>query len=132
MLAACPEPDILINNAGGPPPGDFRDLDEEDWLNGMVPNMLTPIMLIKATVDGMAKRGFGRIVNITSRSRENAALSPAAVERRARRPDRLHCRPAAPGREKQCHHQQPAAGAIRDRTADGADAETRGRRGNIL
>jgi 3-oxoacyl-[acyl-carrier protein] reductase len=68
LLAACPEPDILINNAGGPPPGDFRDLDEEDWLKGMVPNMITPIMLIKATVDGMAKRGFGRIVNITSRS----------------------------------------------------------------
>jgi 3-oxoacyl-[acyl-carrier protein] reductase len=68
ILAACPEPDILINNAGGPPPGDFRDLDEEDWLNGMIPNMITPIMLIKATVDGMAQRGFGRIVNITSRS----------------------------------------------------------------
>jgi len=68
LLAACPEPDILINNAGGPPPGDFRDLDEEDWLKGMVPNMIAPIMLIKATVDGMAKRGFGRIVNITSRS----------------------------------------------------------------
>jgi 3-oxoacyl-[acyl-carrier protein] reductase len=68
LLAACPEPDIVVTNAGGPPPGDFRDLDEEDWLQGMVPNMIAPIMLIKATVDGMAKRGFGRIVNITSRS----------------------------------------------------------------
>jgi len=68
LLDACPEPDILINNAGGPPPGDFRDLDEEKWLAGLVPNLVAPIMLIKATVDGMAKRGFGRVVNITSRS----------------------------------------------------------------
>lgn len=68
LLAACPEPDILVNNAGGPPPGDFRDLDEEDWIKGVIPNMVAPIMLIKATVDGMAKRRFGRIVNITSRS----------------------------------------------------------------
>jgi 3-oxoacyl-[acyl-carrier protein] reductase len=68
LLRACPEPDILITNAGGPLPGDFRDLDEEKWLNGLVPNLVSPIMLIKATVDGMAERGFGRIVNITSRS----------------------------------------------------------------
>jgi 3-oxoacyl-[acyl-carrier protein] reductase len=68
LLAACPAPDILVNNAGGPPPGDFRDLDEDDWEKGLVPNMIAPIMLIKATVDGMAARGWGRIVNITSRS----------------------------------------------------------------
>lgn len=68
LLKACPEPDILINNAGGPPPGDFRDLDEEKWLKGLVPNLVAPIMLIKATVDGMAERKFGRIINITSRS----------------------------------------------------------------
>jgi 3-oxoacyl-[acyl-carrier protein] reductase len=68
LLAACPEPDILINNAGGPPPGDFRALDEDDWLKGVIPNFIAPIMLIKATVDGMAERKFGRIINITSRS----------------------------------------------------------------
>jgi 3-oxoacyl-[acyl-carrier protein] reductase len=68
LLKACPEPDILITNAGGPPPGDFRDLDEAQWLSGLVPNLVAPIMLIKATMDGMASRGFGRIVNITSRS----------------------------------------------------------------
>ncbi len=67
-LAACPEPDILINNAGGPPPGDFRDWGREEWLDALEANMLTPIELIKATVDGMAQRGFGRIVNITSSS----------------------------------------------------------------
>jgi 3-oxoacyl-[acyl-carrier protein] reductase len=58
--------DIVITNAGGPPPGDFRTWEREDWLKAVDANMLTPIELIKATVDGMAARGFGRIVNITS------------------------------------------------------------------
>ncbi|HVR49754.1 MAG TPA: SDR family oxidoreductase [Pseudorhodoferax sp.] len=65
-LAACPHPDILVTNAGGPKPGDFRDWAREDWLAALDANMLTPIALIKATVDGMMARGFGRIVNITS------------------------------------------------------------------
>jgi 3-oxoacyl-[acyl-carrier protein] reductase len=65
-LAACPQVDILVNNAGGPPPGDFRDWGRDEWLKALEANMLTPIELIKATVDGMAARGFGRIVNITS------------------------------------------------------------------
>ena len=68
VLGACPDPDILINNAGGPPPGDFRDWGREEWLSALSANMLTPIALIKATVDGMIARGFGRIVNITSSS----------------------------------------------------------------
>ncbi len=67
-LAACPEPDILVNNAGGPPPGDFRDWGRDAWIKALDGNMLTPIALIKATVDGMMARGFGRIVNITSSS----------------------------------------------------------------
>ena len=67
-LAACPEPDILVNNAGGPPPGDFRDWDRDAWIKAVDANMLTPIFLIKAVVDGMIARGFGRIVNITSAS----------------------------------------------------------------
>ncbi|MCD5976047.1 SDR family oxidoreductase [Pseudomonas quasicaspiana] len=65
-LAACPAPDILITNAGGPPTGDFRDWEREDWIAALDANMLTPIELIRATVDGMQSRGFGRIVNITS------------------------------------------------------------------
>ncbi|MCQ4280441.1 SDR family oxidoreductase [Pseudomonas stutzeri] len=65
-LAACPQVDILINNAGGPPPGDFRNWNRDDWLAAIDANMLTPIELIKACVDDMAARGFGRIVNITS------------------------------------------------------------------
>ena len=67
-LAACPQPDILINNAGGPPPGDFRDWDRDTWLRAIDANMLAPIELIKATIDGMIARRFGRIVNITSSS----------------------------------------------------------------
>ena len=65
-LAACPQPDILVNNAGGPPPGDFREWDRAIWIKALDANMLTPIELIKVTVDGMMARKFGRIVNITS------------------------------------------------------------------
>lgn len=67
-LAACPQPDILVNNAGGPPPGDFRDWTRDDWIKAVDANMLTPIELIKATIDGMMARKFGRVVNITSNS----------------------------------------------------------------
>jgi 3-oxoacyl-[acyl-carrier protein] reductase len=68
LLAACPNPDILINNAGGPPPGDFKDFSLEDWRKAVEGNMLTPIALIHATIYGMMARGFGRVVNITSAS----------------------------------------------------------------
>lgn len=66
ILAGCSSPDILVNNAGGPPPGDFRDWDEAVWTAALRANMLAPIFMIKATVDGMIGRRFGRIVNITS------------------------------------------------------------------
>ncbi len=66
IVAARPDADILINNAGGPPPGDFHDWDEENWHAAVEANMVAPIMLTRALVDGMAARGFGRIVNITS------------------------------------------------------------------
>jgi 3-oxoacyl-[acyl-carrier protein] reductase len=65
-LAACPSPDILVNNAGGPPPGDFREWDRDVWIKALDANMLTPIELMRATVDAMIARRFGRIVNITS------------------------------------------------------------------
>ena len=58
--------DIVVTNAGGPPTGDFRDWEREAWIRALDANMLTPIELMRATVDGMAARGFGRIVNITS------------------------------------------------------------------
>ncbi len=75
ILAACPQPDILVNNAGGPPPGDFRDWEREDWLKAIDANMLAPIFLIRAVVDGMMERGFGRILNITSM----AVKAPIAI-----------------------------------------------------
>jgi 3-oxoacyl-[acyl-carrier protein] reductase len=65
-LAACAQPDILVNNAGGPPPGDFREWNRDTWIRALDANMLTPIALIQATLDGMIERRFGRIVNITS------------------------------------------------------------------
>jgi 3-oxoacyl-[acyl-carrier protein] reductase len=65
-LAACPNPDILVNNAGGPPHGDFHEWGREEWIKAVDANMITPILLIKAVVDGMIARKFGRIVNITS------------------------------------------------------------------
>jgi len=67
-LAACPNPDIIITNAGGPPPGDFRAWDRDTWIRAVDANMLAPIELIRATLDGMVARRFGRIVNITSSS----------------------------------------------------------------
>jgi 3-oxoacyl-[acyl-carrier protein] reductase len=71
LLAACPDPDILVNNAGGPPPGDFRAWDEKAWHSAVEANMVTPIMLIRATIDRMIARKFGRIVNITSAAVKN-------------------------------------------------------------
>jgi 3-oxoacyl-[acyl-carrier protein] reductase len=66
LLNACPKPDILINNAAGPPPGDWRTFEPEQWHAAVDSNMLAGIMMIRDVVDGMADRGFGRIVNITS------------------------------------------------------------------
>jgi 3-oxoacyl-[acyl-carrier protein] reductase len=75
LLAACPAPDILVTNAGGPPPGEFRDWTRDNWIAAVDANMLTPIFLTKAVIDGMIGRKFGRIVNITS----SAVKSPIAV-----------------------------------------------------
>ena len=116
-LAACPRVDILVNNAGGPPPGDFRQWDRDAWIAALDANMLAPIALIKATIDAMAARGYGRIVNITS----SAVKAPSEVlglsngarsgltgfRRRAG---------AQPGRRQRRDDQQPAAGRVRHRT----------------
>ncbi|MEC9405348.1 MAG: SDR family NAD(P)-dependent oxidoreductase, partial [Pseudomonadota bacterium] len=68
LLAACPDPDILVNNNGGPPRRDYSELDRAALMEGVVQNFVTPIELIQAVVPGMKERGFGRIVNITSLS----------------------------------------------------------------
>lgn len=67
-LEACPQPDILVNNADGPMPGDFRNWTRDDWIAALDTMMLSHIEMIRQTVDGMMERGFGRIVNIVSRS----------------------------------------------------------------
>lgn len=72
LLAACPRPDILVNNNAGPPRRDFRELSRDDMLSGVIQNMVTPIELIQKVVDGMSGRKFGRVVNITSLSVYNA------------------------------------------------------------
>lgn len=66
LLDACPNPDILVNNNWGPPPGIWEEFEREDWLDAIESNMLSPILMIKAVVGGMRDRRFGRIVNITS------------------------------------------------------------------
>jgi 3-oxoacyl-[acyl-carrier protein] reductase len=66
LIAACPDPDILVTNNRGPSPGDFADFAESDWLAAVGSNMLAPLMLIRAVLPGMRARRFGRIVNITS------------------------------------------------------------------
>jgi 3-oxoacyl-[acyl-carrier protein] reductase len=68
LFKACPAPDILVNNNGGPPPQPFDAITREDLLRGLDANMLTPIALTKAVVGGMKERGFGRVINITSAS----------------------------------------------------------------
>jgi 3-oxoacyl-[acyl-carrier protein] reductase len=81
-LAACPRADILVTNAAGPPPGDFRQFSHNDWLQAVENNMLAPIALIRAVIDGMVDRRYGRIVNITSSAVkapiENLSLSNGA------------------------------------------------------
>ena len=66
LLAACPEPDILVNNNGGPPPGRFEDWDHAAWLAALEANLLAPVLLIRGVIGGMRARRFGRIVNVTS------------------------------------------------------------------
>ena len=66
LIALCPNPDILINNNGGPPPGNFLEIGKEEWLTALEANLLSAIMLIKAILPGMQERKFGRIINITS------------------------------------------------------------------
>ena len=67
-LAACPEPDILVNNSDGYPPGDFRDWTDETWHEALDMMMVGPIDMMRRVVDGMQQRGYGRIINIVSRS----------------------------------------------------------------
>ncbi len=83
LLRACPAPDILVNNNGGPPPGRFADWDRDAWLAALDANMLAPLAMIRAVLDGMRERRFGRIVNITS-AMVKTPLSPMGLSTGAR------------------------------------------------
>jgi 3-oxoacyl-[acyl-carrier protein] reductase len=83
LLAACPEPDILVNNNGGPAPGRFADWDRDTWVGALDANMLAPLAMIRAVLDGMCERGFGRIVNITS-AMVKTPLAPMGLSTGAR------------------------------------------------
>jgi 3-oxoacyl-[acyl-carrier protein] reductase len=83
LLEVCPEPDILVNNNGGPTPGRFADWRRDDWVDALDANMLTPLEMIRRVLDGMVERGFGRIVNITS-AMVRTPLSPMGLSTGAR------------------------------------------------
>ena len=83
LLAACPSPDILVNNNGGPTPGRFADWDRDAWIDALDANMLAPLEMIRGVLDGMVERGFGRIVNITS-AMVKSPMSPMGLSTGAR------------------------------------------------
>ena len=83
LLEACPEPDILVNNNGGPPPGRYQDWDREAWIRALDANMIVPALMIRAVLDGMVARRFGRIVNITS-AMVKTPLAPMGLSTGAR------------------------------------------------
>ena len=83
LVAACPAPDILVNNNGGPPPGRFADWDREAWVGALDANMLAPLAMIRAVLGGMTERRFGRIVNVTS-AMVKTPLSPMGLSTGAR------------------------------------------------
>jgi len=83
LLAACPAPDILVTNNGGPAPGRLQDWDRDAWIAALDANMLAPLLLIREALDGMVERGFGRIVNITS-AMVKTPLAPMALSSAAR------------------------------------------------
>jgi 3-oxoacyl-[acyl-carrier protein] reductase len=83
LLEACPEPDILINNNGGPLPGRYQDWDRDAWIRALDSNMIAPALMIRAVLDGMVERCFGRIVNITS-AMVKTPLAPMGLSTGAR------------------------------------------------
>ncbi|MEM9519666.1 MAG: SDR family oxidoreductase [Actinomycetota bacterium] len=83
LLTSCPEPDILVNNNGGPPPGRFQDWGRDEWIAALDANMLAPTLMIRDVIDGMVERKFGRVINITS-AMVKTPLSPMGLSTGAR------------------------------------------------
>ena len=117
LLAACPEPDILVNNNAGPPFRDFRQLTRQMMIDGVIANMVVAVELTQKVIDPMVRRKFGRIVNITSGSVKMPLAGPRPVLGRAGRPDGLLRRRRPLGRGLQRHDQLPVARHLRHRTA---------------
>ena len=115
LLAACPAPDILVNNNGGPPPTPFEAITREKLLAGLEANMLTPIALVQAVAPGMAARKFGRIVNITSASVRAPIAGLDVSSGRARGPDRVSRQRGAQIRPRQRDDQFDPARRVRHR-----------------
>ena len=115
LFAACPEPDILINNNSGPPVKDFRKLSHEDMIKGIEGNMLTAIEMTQAAIDAMVRRKFGRIVNITSGSVKMPLPGTRSVIGRARRPHGVSRRRRTFGRRSERDDQLHAARHVRHR-----------------
>ena len=112
ILDACPEPDILITNCGGPPASDFRELTHDDWINALNANMLSALDLIRATVYGMMDRSFGRVVNITSHAVKAPAIGLDLSNGARMGLTGAVGRPGQSDRETQRDHQQPTAGIL--------------------
>lgn len=83
LLEVCPEPNILVNNNGGPPPGRYQDWDRDAWIGALDSNMIAPALMIRPVLDGMVERRFGQIVNITS-AMVKTPLAPMGLSTGAR------------------------------------------------
>ena len=115
VLAAAGQVDILITNAGGPPPGLWSDWTRADFMAAIDANMLTPIALMSALMPAMMERGWGRVVNITSQSVKAPVAQLGLSNTAPHRADRLCRRHLAAGGAGGCHHQQSATGDPCDR-----------------
>ena len=115
LLAVTPAPDILVNNAAGPPPGDFRTWTEADWLKALNANMLSAIHLTTAVIDGMIQRKWGRGDQYHLGCGQDAGADAGPVHRRPRRPYRFHGHAGARSGAARGHGQQHAARILRDR-----------------
>ena len=135
LLAACPQPDILINNNAGPPLRDFRELTRQQMIDGVIANMIVAIELIQKVIDPMSAAQVRPHRQHHLGLGEGAARRPRSVVGRARRADRVPRRRGAHGGRQERHHQQPAAGRLRHRpparhAQQGGRAEGHERRGS--
>jgi len=130
LVSTVPTVDILINNNGGPPPRDFRQVDDAALVAGVRPNMATPIRLVQLVIDGMVERRFGRIVNITSAS-TSSSPAPSTPRGCARSRRARHSSGASPPRRSASASSSPSRQAASARPPSSARrARSSARRGS--